>query len=204
MGCARTSAEAPQPGDARLIGARTARGGVRARTEPVEPRPREPGPQRRERSFPSVNHRVAIVIVERVGAGLGRASIERPTAGLVEHGTEGRIEALEEPAFNPSWRRCASKTLPQPCLRPPRPLLRWQPFRFRSGLLRMPPAGLEPATRCLEGCASGDDARLLRTTEPAYRHGLRDIPGPRPALLCGHDSNRLGQDWATAAGAEHL
>jgi hypothetical protein len=27
-------------------------------------------------------------------------------------------------------------------------------FRFRSGLLRMPPAGLEPATRCLEGSRS--------------------------------------------------
>ena len=34
-----------------------------------------------------------------------------------------------------------------------------QEFRFRSGLLTMPPAGLEPATRCLEGRADVHDGR---------------------------------------------
>ena len=48
----------------------------------------------------------------------------------------------------------ASKTLPQHHLRHVRRLARWQSVRFRSGLLRMPPAGLEPATRCLEGSRS--------------------------------------------------
>jgi hypothetical protein len=63
-----------------------------------------------------------------------------------------------------SWRPAvvtpsASTTLPQhlgrhACLVPRR-----QTFRFRSGLLRMPPAGLEPATRCLEGRADAHDGR---------------------------------------------
>ncbi len=56
---------------------------------------------------------------------------------------------------------------------PPRRLVRWRGLRFRSGLLRMPPAGLEPATRCLEGAsrccglrpplASGRPDALTRT-----------------------------------------
>jgi hypothetical protein len=47
----------------------------------------------------------------------------------------------------------ASTTLPQRHSGHVRPPARWQTFRFRSGLLRMPPAGLEPATRCLEGAS---------------------------------------------------
>ena len=69
----------------------------------------------------------------------------------------------------------ASTTLPQHLSGHVRPLLRWQTFRFRSGLLRMPPAGLEPATRCLEGTS-----RLLRSTA-ACRSACATSDGPHIA-----------------------
>jgi hypothetical protein len=56
-------------------------------------------------------------------------------------------------AVGPACVYSASTTLPQHHSGHVIPLLRWQTFRFRSGLLRMPPAGLEPATRCLEGAS---------------------------------------------------
>jgi hypothetical protein len=71
----------------------------------------------------------------------------------------------------------ASTTLPQHHSGHVSPPTRWQTCRLRGGLLGMPPAGLEPATRCLEGSAerrrrvaSGHDSRsqsgIRRSTRP--------------------------------------
>jgi hypothetical protein len=76
----------------------------------------------------------------------------------------------------------ASTTLPQHHSRHVCPLLRWQKFRFRSGLLTMPPAGLEPATRCLEG-ASTCCGLLPPVAQPARRAMGRTWP-LRSAAVC--------------------
>jgi hypothetical protein len=91
----------------------------------------------------------------------------------------------------------ASTTLPQHLLRHVCPLLRWRRFHFPSSLLSMPPAGLEPATCCLEGSAGEGDRRRRRTTQPACRHGSRAISSAATVWLSRSWCGRLGQDWAT-------
>jgi hypothetical protein len=71
--------------------------------------------------------------------------------------------------------------LPQDYLGHVRPLLRRQTFRFRSGLLRMPPAGLEPATPLLRR-----REQLLRSTAACRSsRSASDVSYLADARWCG-------------------
>src|SRR5215208_1721462 len=72
------------------------------------------------------------------------------------------------------------------------PTLHFRPRGAPLGLRAARPSGFEPETFGSVGRADHHDARRRRTTEPACRHGLRAIQGPRSAEVSGSLSGTFG------------